>query len=52
MELHALGRDLIQGRCFDVGVAVGAEEGVAVVIAQEEEDVGLCGEGRRGEGEQ
>ena len=43
MEFHALGRELIEGGRADVGVPVAAEERIAVVVGEDEEDVGFRG---------
>lgn len=51
MKLHALGGELVHDGRFDVRAAVGAEEGVAVVVAEEEKDVRLGRKGRNREGE-
>jgi hypothetical protein len=47
VELHAFGGELIERWRFDVGVAVGADVGVAMVVAEEEEDVGFVGGGEK-----
>jgi hypothetical protein len=39
MELYPLGREAVEGRCVDAGIAVSADEGVAMVVAEEQEDV-------------
>ena len=45
VEFHALGRELIEGGRADVGVPVAAEERIAVVVGEDEEDVGFRGNG-------
>ena len=46
VELHALGGEFIKGGRADVGVAVAAQERVAVVVGEDEENVGLRRRGR------